>query len=137
MLQSSAAHAGRTVSGEIEHRLEESYLRDQMQTEFLGSEKGAEILKLIRLAMVNEGGLDWGWERHRAENVRVAANAIIAVICRLPLELPPPEKRTKGLLEARHLLRKSFWGRRLPAELWALKDSSADEDSAPPSGGND
>jgi hypothetical protein len=145
MLQESAAHAGRTVSLEIERRLEESYFRERMEAEFLGSELGGEILRLIRLAMVNEGGVgDWGWDRARAENVRVAANAIIAVICRLPLDLPPPEMRTAGLEEAKHLLLKSIFRsrltRRILAEFWPrreavnLGDPTAGSGDAPPVG---
>jgi hypothetical protein len=127
MLQESAAHAGRTVSSEIERRLEESYFRERTEAEFLGSELSGEILRLIRLAMVNEGGVgDWGRDRARAENVRVAANAIIAVICRLPLDLPPPEMKTAGLEEARHLLLKSTFRsrltRRILAELWPRRE---------------
>jgi hypothetical protein len=134
-LRTSAANAGRTVSLEIERRLE---------AVFLGSDVGGEILRLIRLAMAAEGvvGLDWDRNPVRSENLRVTINAIIATVCELPLELPPPEKRTEGLRNAKHLLLVSNVRRKLPNEILFsdLEDLEFGEVSArpvAPSGGGE
>jgi hypothetical protein len=143
-LRTSAANAGRTVSLEIERRLEDSYFRDRLEAVFLGSDVGGEILRLIRLAMAAEGvvGLDWDRNPVRSENLRVTINAIIATVCELPLELPPPEKRTEGLRNAKHLLLVSNVRRKLPNEILFsdLEDLEFGEVSArpvAPSGGGE
>jgi hypothetical protein len=109
MLRETAAKAGRSVSEEIEYRLETSYFSDRLQANILGSELGAEILRLIRVAMATEGvsGRAWSEDPTSAENVRVAANAIISVLAKLPLEFPPDEKQVEGLKVAKLLLLKS------------------------------
>jgi hypothetical protein len=116
------------LSQEIERSLEDSYFRDRLEVVFLGSDVGGEILRLIRLAMVTEGvvGLDWDRDPTRAETLRTAVNAVLAVVCGLPLELPStPEKRTQGLQLAKHLLLLSSVRRNLPPEIMSSDDPTA------------
>jgi len=108
LLQKSAVKASRTVSQEIEHRLERSFHDDRVAQAHFGSEVGAELLRIFYSAMVLEGvHPDWTRDRDRAENFRVAMNAIIAVFTGLPLELPPPHKRQEGLQTAKQYLLRS------------------------------
>lgn len=100
MLQKAAGKAGRSVSEEIEFRLERSFYDDRMSAELLGGE-GGELLRMIRAAMVL-GGIDEG--PGRAETVRTAVNAIIAAAKGLPLELPAAEGRREGHRFAADLL---------------------------------
>lgn len=131
-LQELAAASGRTVSLEIERRLEDLYFRDRLEAVFFGSDVAGEILRLVRLAMATEGvvGLDWDQDPIRAEALRTAVNAIIAVICGVPLELPPVERRTEGLQLAKHLLLLSSVRRTLPPEIMSSDDPTADWDKA-------
>ena len=87
-------------------------------TMILGSDVADEILRLIRAAMVIEGAAgDWSGEPARADNMRVAVNAITAVLTGRPLELPPPEQRVEGLRTAKGLLLSSSKRRELPPEI--------------------
>ena len=69
--------------------------------------------------MATEGisGSAWSEDPTSAENVRVAANAIISVLTKLPLEFPPPERQQEGLRLAKPLLLRSSVRRDLPPEL--------------------
>jgi hypothetical protein len=117
-LQTSALSSGRSVSEEIEYRLETSFFDERQLAGILGSDLGSEILRLIRGAMVVEAvGGSWSPNSTAAENIRVAANAVIAVLAKLPLEFPPPEKRLEGLQIAKALLLHSSVRRNLPNEI--------------------
>jgi len=108
LLQDAAAKASRTVSQEIEHRLERSFHDDRVAQAHFGSDVGAELLRMFYSAMVFEGvHPDWSGDPVRAENFRTAMNAIIAVFTGLPLELPPPHKRNEGLQTAKQFLLRS------------------------------
>jgi hypothetical protein len=72
---------------------------------------------------------DWTGDRDRAENFRVAMNAIIAVLTGLPLELPAPEKRAEGLETAKQFLLRSSKRGNIPAEIMSSHwDPTADWD---------
>jgi hypothetical protein len=122
MLQEAAAEAGRSVSEEIEYRLERSFFDDRNERRYLGSDVGSEIIRLIRLAMAIEGvsGKEWSEDQRSAENVRVAANLIIAAIANLPVDLPAPEARVAGMQTAAALLAKSSVRSRLRSSFWSL-----------------
>jgi hypothetical protein len=108
LLQKSAAQASRTVSQECEHRLERSFHDDRVAQAHFGTDVGAELLRMFYSAMVLEGvHPDWSGDRDRAENFRVAMNAIIAVFTGLPLELPPEHRRNEGLQTAKQFLLRS------------------------------
>jgi hypothetical protein len=108
LLQKSAAQASRTVSQEIEHRLERSFHDDRIAQAHFGSDVGAELLRMFYSAMVLEGvHPDWTGDPVRAENFRVAMNAIIAVMTGLKLELPHPQERMEGLRTAKQFLLRS------------------------------
>jgi hypothetical protein len=115
----AAAKAGRSVSEEIEHRLEVSFLDERRNAQMLGSEVANEALRLIRLAMMNEGvgGKAWNEDPVTAVNLRVAADAIISALAKLPHEFPQPEKRTGGLRMAKLLLLRSSAKGDLPNEI--------------------
>jgi hypothetical protein len=114
LLQEAAAKASRTVSQEIEHRIERSFHDERIAQAHFGSDVGAELLRMFYSVMVLEGvHPDWSGDPIRAENFRVAMNAIIAVFTGLPLELPPPEKRVEGLQTAKQFLLRSTKGEAL------------------------
>jgi hypothetical protein len=118
LLRASALGSQRSVSEEIERRLEDSYFRDRLNAATFGTDVGGEILRLVGAAMAVEGVVgDWARIPERAENLRVAVNAIIATITGLPVEMPPPEKRQEGYLTAKELLLRSNVQRDLPSEL--------------------
>ena len=117
-LQAAARRSGRSVSEEIEHRLEISFLDERRNAHMLGSDVGAEILRMVRAAMVIEGvAPDWTGDLVRAENFRTTVNAVIASLLGLKIELPPPEKRQEGLRLAKYLLLRSSVRRDLPNEI--------------------
>src|SRR5215813_9222066 len=87
LLQESAAKASRTVSQEIEHRLERSFHDDRAAHARTGSDVGAELLRMFYSVMVLEGvHPDWTGDPVRAENFRVAMNAITGAMPGLPRE---------------------------------------------------
>jgi hypothetical protein len=114
LLEQAAAGAGRSTSEEIEHRLERSFYDDRVAAAHTGSDVGAELMRIFYSVMVLEGvHPDWTADPVRAENVRIAMNAVIAVFMGLPLELPPPEKRVEGLRTAKQFLLRSTKGKAL------------------------
>jgi hypothetical protein len=118
LLHAAAAQASRTISQEIEHRLEKSFQDERIARAHFGADVGAELLRMFYSAMVLEGvHPDWSGDRERAENFRVAMNAIIAVLTGLPLELPAPEKRFEGLSTAREYLLRSSKRGDIPAVI--------------------
>jgi hypothetical protein len=126
LLQKSAAQASRTVSQEIEHRLERGFHDDRIAQAHFGTDVGAELLRIFYSVMVLEGiHPDWTEDPVKAENFRVAMNGIIAGLLRLPFELPMPEKWAEGLETAKQFLRRSS----RPAEItFAHWDPTADWD---------
>lgn len=128
LLQDAAEKASRTVSQEIEHRLEKSFQDERIAQAHFGSDVGAELLRMFYSAMVLEGvHPDWSGDRDRAENFRVSMNAIIAVMTGLPLEFPLPQERWEGLQTAREFLLKSSKRGAIPAEIMAASDPAAYE----------
>lgn len=119
LLEGAAAKAGRSTSEEIEHRLEISFLDERRNAHmFGGSDIGAEILRMVRAAMVIEGvAPDWTGDPVRAENLRVCVNAVIAAALGLPIELPPPERQAEGMRLAKALLIRSSVKEDLPDEI--------------------
>jgi hypothetical protein len=108
LLEEAAAKAGRSVSEEIEHRLELSFWEDRAATAHTGTDVGAELLRMFYSAMVLEGvHPDWTGDPVRAENFRIAMNGIIAGLLGLPFELPTPEKWAEGVETAKQYLRRS------------------------------
>jgi hypothetical protein len=132
LLQKSAAQASRTVSQEIEHRLERAFHDDRIAQAHFGTDVGAELLRFFYSAMVLEGvHPDWTGDRDRAENFRVAMNGIIAGLLGLPLELPAPEKRAEGLETAKQYLLRSSKRADIPVEIMSSHwDPTADWDKA-------
>jgi hypothetical protein len=126
LLQKSAAQASRTVSQEIEHRLERAFHDDRIAQAHFGTDVGAELLRFFYSAMVLEGvHPDWTGDRDRAENFRVATNGIIAGLLGLPFELPSPEKWAEGVETARQFLLRSS---KRPEIRFAHWDPTADGD---------
>lgn len=130
LLEGAAAKAGRSVSEEIEHRLELSFWEDRAAVARTGSDVGAELLRMFYSAMVLEGiHPDWSGDPARAENFRVAVNAIIAVMTGLPLELPEPRQRLEGIETAKQYLLRSSRRGAIPAEIMSSHwDPTADWD---------
>jgi hypothetical protein len=118
LLQDAAAQGSRTVSQEIERRVEQSFADERVAAAHTGTDVGAELLRVFYSLMVLEGvHPDWSGDPVRAENFRTAMNGVIAALLNLPLELPPPEKRAEGLRTAKELLLRSSVRRNLPKEI--------------------
>jgi hypothetical protein len=120
-LQEAAAKAGRSVSEEIEHRLERTFQDDHQSRDLMGSHVAGEILRLVRGALFLEGlglGGDWAENRVRAQRVRVAVDAVVAVVTGLALDDQPSLRdRAEGLSTAKALLLRSSVNRELPSEI--------------------
>jgi hypothetical protein len=100
MLEESAKEAGRSVSEEIEHRLEVSFEDERQNADLLGTHVGAHILRMLRAAMVVEGvSPEWDGDPARAERFRTAANAVIAAFLNLPIDLPAPGQESETAKE--------------------------------------
>jgi hypothetical protein len=115
LLRAAAEEASRTVSQEIEHRLELAFLDARRDAHMLGSDIGAEILRMVRAAMVI-GAIapDWAGDPAKAEKFRTVVNGVIASALRLKVELPPPWEQQEGWRLARQLL----LGSSIPMERW-------------------
>jgi hypothetical protein len=132
LLQESAAKASRTVSQEIEHRLERSFHDDRIDQAHFGTDVGAELLRIFYSLMVLEGvHPDWTGHRDRAENFRTAMNGVIAGLLDLPLELPPQEKRAEGLESAKHFLLRSSKRGDILAEIMSADWDTASAEEEP------
>jgi len=89
----------------IEHRVERSFADDRMNAALLGSDIGAEIFRTLRAAMILEALTPaWDGDLAKAERFRTVANAVIADFLKLPIDLPPPEKRLEDMQTAKELL---------------------------------
>jgi len=130
LLHQSAAAGSRTISQEIEHRLERSFHDDRVTQAHCGTDVGAELLRMFYSIMVFEGvHPDWSGDPIRAEHFRTAMNGVIAGFLGLPLELPPPEKRVEGLETAKQFLLRSSKRRNIPNEIMSSHwDPTADWD---------
>jgi hypothetical protein len=103
-LQAAAAKARRSISEEIEHRLEQSFTEDHLSAIFLGGGDTATALRLIADAMRLETaageGTPWSENREKAEAVRTAAHLIIAGMTGLPA-IPPPIEHFDAVTQLR------------------------------------
>jgi hypothetical protein len=76
-----------------------------MNAALLGSDIGAEIFRTLRAAMILEALTPaWDGDLAKAERFRTVANAVIADFLKLPIDLPPPEKRLEDMQTAKELL---------------------------------
>jgi hypothetical protein len=120
MLEEAAAKSGRSVSEQIERILEDYFFQARLNANFLGTELGDELLRVLRALMVVEGiAPGWDGDPVKAERFRTVANAVIAAFLKLPtVDLPPPEKRLEDMKTAKELLlRYSPRHVELPAEV--------------------
>jgi|SRR5262245_9881889 len=87
-LQAAAIESRRSISEEIEHRLDQSFTEDRLSAIFLGGADTAKALRLIALAMQREtargDGKSWKDDPGKAEAVRAAVNTIITGVTGLP-----------------------------------------------------
>jgi hypothetical protein len=134
LLQAAAVEASRTVSQEIEYRLETSFHDERMALALTGSDVGALLLRMFYSAMVAEGVTpDWTRDeaeesrKVRAENFRATANAVIASALMLKIELPPPWHHQESLRLAKRLLLRSS----VPMERWPNEVAYADLEPLP------
>jgi hypothetical protein len=135
LLQTAAAKASRTLSQEIEHRVEKSFADERIAQAHFGSDVGAELLRMFYSALALEGiHPDWTGDPVRAENFRVAVNGIIAGLLDLPFELPLPEQWAEGVETARQYLRRSS---KRPEIRFAHFDPTADGDPYKPLAGEE
>jgi hypothetical protein len=105
LLRAKAEEASRTVSQEIEHRLETSFHDERVALAHTGSDVGALLLRMFYSGMVQEGVYPgWSGDPVRAENFRTAVNGVIAHVLGLKVELPPPWEQQAGWRRAKQLL---------------------------------
>jgi hypothetical protein len=89
-----------------------------MPERFLGSHTGARLVRAaIAIECVDEVDLA---KPGRAESLRTAINAMVAILTNLPVEMPPSEKRREGYITAANLLARSSIKQRLPDWLLPL-----------------
>jgi Arc-like DNA binding domain len=118
-LEAAAAASGRSISEEIEYRLNQSFDEERLSAAFLGGNDTAKALQLIANAMRLEtaagDGTPWSKDQRKAEAVQTAATLLIAGSAGLPVvppttvvtELGDPSERgrklAKSLLEISNL----------------------------------
>jgi hypothetical protein len=125
LLQAAAVEASRTVSQEIEYRLETSFHDERMALALTGSDVGALLLRMFYSAMVAEG-VTPDWTRDEAEESR-KVRAVIASALMLKIELPPPWQHQESLRLAKRLLLRSS----VPMERWPNEVAYADLEPLP------
>jgi hypothetical protein len=121
-LERAREKSGRTLTGEIVHRIEQTFRKEEdadLGRALLGGDDTAKTLQLIASAMRLEtaAGTPWSKDQEKAEAVRTAAHLIIAGTAGLPvirdfnIEVSPSER---GRELARVILERSNLS--LPAE---------------------
>jgi hypothetical protein len=77
-LEAAAAASGRSISEEIEFRLNQSFEDERLSDAFLGGNDTAKVLQLMANAMRLEtaAGAPWSEDQKKAEAVRTAAHLI-------------------------------------------------------------
>jgi hypothetical protein len=98
-LENARKTSGRTLTGEIVHRLEQTFRKDDdadLRGALLGGDDTAKALQLIANAMRLEtaAGTPWSKDQRKAEAVRTAAPLIIAGTAGLPV-IPPTTSVTE------------------------------------------
>jgi hypothetical protein len=118
-LEKAREKSGRTLTGEIVHRIEQTFRKEEdedLGRAFLGGDDTAKTLNLIanamRLETAAEDGRPWSGDREKAEAVRTAAQLIISGTAGLPVTGPTisttelrPSERGREL--ATYLLKRS------------------------------
>jgi len=98
-LETAARRSGRSVSEEIEYRLDRTFLDGRFTPP-----RHEDAIRAVRLAMDASTGFGAYWpgppfddeQRAVAESVRTVVNIIIAAVAKLPVEAPPVEKWSTG-----------------------------------------
>jgi Arc-like DNA binding domain len=105
-LQGAAASSGRSVSEEIEYRLDQSFTREPLVSQLVGGNHNAKVLELIAdalnvLNVMRSHDLEAkNWtEREIAEIFRIAVDLIIASWGGLP-EQPPQQDAKENIAKA-------------------------------------
>ena len=89
-LEKARDKSGRTLTGEIVHRIEQTFRKEEdadLRRALLGGDDTAKALQLIANAMRLEtaAGTPWSKDQEKAEAVRIAAHLIIAGTSGLPV----------------------------------------------------
>jgi hypothetical protein len=91
-LEAAAAASGRSISEEIEHRLNQSFDEERLSAAFLGGTDTAKALQLIANAMrrvtADGDGTPWSKDEKKVEAVQTAAHFLIAGSAGLPVVQP-------------------------------------------------
>jgi hypothetical protein len=101
-LQEAAEKSGRSVSEEIEHRLERSFSEDQLASAFLGGDHTAELLRAVSIAIwlvEQEAGKKWNEETFTCALVGRAAH-VLALRLGIGDRLPVPSSVYYDLLKS-------------------------------------
>jgi hypothetical protein len=91
-LENAAATSGRSISEEIEYRLNQSFEEDRLSAAFLGGPDTAKALQLIGIVMrrvtADGDGTPWSKDQKKVEAVQTAAQFLIAGSAGLPVVSP-------------------------------------------------
>jgi hypothetical protein len=94
-LEKAREKSGRTLTGEIVHRIEQTFRKEEdedLGRAFLGGDDTAKALQLIanamRLETAAQDGTPWSGDQEKAEAVRTAAQLIISGTAGLPVTRP-------------------------------------------------
>jgi hypothetical protein len=112
-LEKAREKSRRTLTGEIVHRIEQTFRKEEdadLGRALLGGDDTAKALQLIanamRLETAAKDGTPWSGDREKAEAVRTAAHLIIAGTAGLPVtqgrieySAPRPSERGRQLAE--------------------------------------
>jgi hypothetical protein len=124
-LEKAREKSGRTLTGEIVHRIEQTFRKNEdvdLRDAFLGGDDTAKALQLIANAMRLEtaAGTPWSKDQEKVEALRTAAHLIIAGTAGMPVTMEVVASATdlrpseRGQALARVILEKSIPS--LPAE---------------------
>jgi hypothetical protein len=124
-LQDAAAKSKRSISQECEYRLSRSFYDDALAAGYLGDDVSADVIRMLRLVMAIESLRGpWSKDPISAQNVRAAADTIIAILAGLP---PDPSKGTSlhwGIALSSILMfaRSTAWQAAMPPELQSFAE---------------
>lgn len=93
LLQAASDASGRSVSEEVEYRLDRTFVEDVVRAQIGSGQDNANLNRLLQVALVLAG--NWKGDAKRSEALRIAINYIVARYAGLPL--PPPQTSSERI----------------------------------------